>query len=124
MGTRQEVELPQAEVAQVKKKIEPEMINQRFMWVDDYFHYEDWEAVQKDTYDAFNLLIIPHKEGEVKYFHDRSNFQRIIPQGVFPAPNEKREPLLPRVSQFAENLIDSGNDAITAFEQDPYKMMV
>jgi hypothetical protein len=38
MGTRQEVELP-VSGASIRKSIVPEMINQRFMWVDDYFHY-------------------------------------------------------------------------------------
>lgn len=43
MGTRLEVELPQlADLLNLKKNIAPEIINQRFMWVDDYFHYEDW----------------------------------------------------------------------------------
>jgi hypothetical protein len=43
MGTRQEVELP-VSAASIRKSIVPELINQRFMWVDDYFHYEDWRA--------------------------------------------------------------------------------
>lgn len=43
-GTRLEVELPQTGGLPTKKSIVPEIINQKFMWVDDYFHYEDWEA--------------------------------------------------------------------------------
>lgn len=37
MGTRQEVELPQIEGSDLKKNIVPEIINQKFMWHDDYF---------------------------------------------------------------------------------------
>jgi len=34
----------------IQKSIVPEMINQRFMWVDDYFHYDDWKAKQQDVF--------------------------------------------------------------------------
>jgi hypothetical protein len=47
LGTRLEVELPVSKaygLGGVKKSIVPEMINQRFMWVDDYFHYDDWKG--------------------------------------------------------------------------------
>jgi hypothetical protein len=43
----------------MKKNIVPEMINQRFMWVEDYFHYDDWRAKQKEVFDNFNLLVVP-----------------------------------------------------------------
>lgn len=49
------------------------------MWVDDYFHYQDWAARHKEVYDSFNLLVIPRKEGDFKYFYDRANHQRIVP---------------------------------------------
>lgn len=39
-----------------KKNLAPEFINQKFMWIDDYFHYEDWETTMKNTFDSFNLL--------------------------------------------------------------------
>lgn len=29
------------------------------MWVDDYFHYNDWEDSQKEVFDGFNLLVVP-----------------------------------------------------------------
>lgn len=41
IGTRQEVELPVSKEEHLRKTIVPEIINQRFMWVDDYFHYAD-----------------------------------------------------------------------------------
>jgi|LauGreDrversion4_2_1035121.scaffolds.fasta_scaffold91529_4 hypothetical protein len=49
LGTRLEVELPvnrDSSKSAIKKSIVPELINQRFMWVDDYFHYADWKQQQ------------------------------------------------------------------------------
>lgn len=90
MGTRQSVELPQSKDFLAKKNIVPEIINQRYMWTDDYFHYADWEETAQQTFDGFNLLVVPRKEGDYKYFYDRGSRQRIIPQGIFPPPNHKR----------------------------------
>jgi len=59
LGTRQEVELPAASSSLYKKSLVPELLNQRFLWVDDYFHYDDWRAKQKSVFDNFNLLVIP-----------------------------------------------------------------
>lgn len=53
-----------------KKSIIPEIINQRFMWVDDYFHYQDWKNKLKETYDNFNLLVIPRHKDTPKFFFD------------------------------------------------------
>jgi len=50
LGTRLEVELPLGKdfaSQSIKKSIVPELINQRFMWVDDYFHYDDWRSKQQ-----------------------------------------------------------------------------
>jgi len=44
VGTRMDVEVPYSKEKDMKKSIVPEIINQRFMWVDDYFHYADWKA--------------------------------------------------------------------------------
>ena len=60
------------------------------MWVDDYFHYHDWEATQKEVFDGFNLLVVPRQDDEFKYFYDRENNHRIVPQGIFPPPTHKR----------------------------------
>jgi hypothetical protein len=65
------------------------------MWNDDYFQYGDWETEMKETFDSFNLLVVPRKEGETKYFYDRANNQRLVPEGIFPNPNFKREILNP-----------------------------
>jgi len=91
----------------LEKNIVPEMINQKFMWVDDYFHYADWENAQKEVFDSFNLLVVPRKEGDFKYFYDRGNHQRIVPQGIFPPPNRKRVLLEPRVHNFTAELTSS-----------------
>ena len=78
MGTRQEVELPQTDAA-LKKNIVPELINQNFMWNDNYFQYSDWEKEMKETFDSFNLLVVPRKDNQTKHFYDRANNQRIVP---------------------------------------------
>ena len=61
------------------------------MWVDDYFHYKDWEDAMKDTFDSFNLLVVPRKENDYKFFYDAGSNKRIVPQGIFPDPTKKRE---------------------------------
>jgi len=97
------------------------------MWVDDYFHYKDWEQAQREVYDNFNLLMVPRKEGEFKYFYDRGTNQRIIPQGIFPPPNSKRALLKPPVNLYAgelHELQEKGNDSVTLFEKDPMRYMV
>ena len=97
------------------------------MWVDDYFHYKDWEQAQKEVFDSFNLLVVPRKEGEYKYFYNRGTHQRLVPQGIFPSPNAKRHLLKPSVHQYAAELQefqDRGNDTVTLFEKDPMKFMV
>ena len=72
LGTRQEVELPQVPHFNLKKNIVPEMIDQRFMWFDDYFHYEDWKSKQQSVFDSFNLLVMPSSPDEFKFTHDRA----------------------------------------------------
>lgn len=92
------------------------------MWVDDYFHYKDWEQQLRDVFDSFNLLVIPRKQGDFKYFYDRCNNQRITPQGIFPPPNKKREILMPQAQEFVE--VTKGSDELNVFEKDPYQLMV
>jgi hypothetical protein len=65
------------------------------MWNEDYFHYEDWETALKQTFDSFNLLVVPRNDADFKYFYDRASNQRIVPQGIFPSPNHKRSILEP-----------------------------
>ena len=42
------------------------------MWLDDYFHYADWKAKQQNTFDSFNLLVMPSTPDEFKYCLDRA----------------------------------------------------
>jgi hypothetical protein len=125
VGTRLEVELPvshQGEESGIKKKdLAPEVINQRFMWVDDYFHYEDWRAKQKEVFDNFNLLVVPTTTP--KYFFDQDS--RRIPQGVFPYPTHKRQLMLPAANHtLVETLANPNHDEFVRFEKEPHKMMV
>lgn len=63
----------------VQKQIVPEIINQRFMWVDDYFHYDDWKTKQQAVFDNFNLLTIPRHKDAQKFFYDKSTHNRMVP---------------------------------------------
>ena len=56
MGTRMEVEMPDALRSNEKKKIEPEILSQKFMFTEDYHHYDDWKTMMEETYDQFNLI--------------------------------------------------------------------
>lgn len=91
LGTRLEVELPvSASNHAIRKSIVPEMINQRFMWVEDYFHYDDWKTKQQQVFDNFNLLVLPFNNDQSKFFFEQEQHNRRIPQGVFPYPSHKR----------------------------------
>lgn len=97
------------------------------MWVDDYFHYEDWEASQKAVFDSFNMLSVPRADNDFKYFYDRGTHQRIVPQGIFPNPNHKRVLLEPQATIFMKDFTETtkqGHDTLNQFEKDPFKMMV
>lgn len=95
------------------------------MWVDDYFHYDDWKQKQRETFDNFNLLVIPHHVDAPKYFFNKEHHNRRIPQGVFPYPTHKREIMLPAANNAALDLMRSNkHDSYVLFEKEPYKMMV
>lgn len=93
VGSRLEVELPVSKdlaLSGVKKSLVPELINQKFMWVDDYFHYSDWKSKQQAVFDNFNLLVVPQATSADKFFFDRDAHCRRVPQGVFPHATHKR----------------------------------
>lgn len=97
------------------------------MWVEDYFHYKDWQEAQQQTYDNFNLLVIPQQSDSApKYFFDKDNYQRRIPTGVFPNPMQKRHIMQPHAPQLGLDVgMKSGvHDELVLFEKEPYKMMV
>lgn len=128
LGTRLEVELPVSKefgASAIKKSIVPEIINQRFMWVDDYFHYDDWRGKQKEVFDNFNLLVVPQSKDAEKYFFDKDAHCRRIPQGVFPFPNHKRQLMLPTANQSVVDALKNPNhDEYVLYEKEPFKMMV
>lgn len=123
MGTRLEVELPVSSKSRLKKNIAPELLNQRFMWVDDYFHYSDWEDQMKQVYDSFNLLVVPRDKSQHKFYFDKANHNRIVPQGIFPHPKDKRELQRSLVNE-TPRLHTTSGDVINQFEKEPYKIMV
>lgn len=113
----------------IKKSIVPELINQRFMWVDDYFHYADWKAKQQTVYDNFNLLQVSTAATAEhnKFFFDKDNHCRRVPQGVFPYPNHKRQIMLPAANLTLNDFLRPGSenhDELVQFEKEPFKMMV
>ncbi|CDW84758.1 UNKNOWN [Stylonychia lemnae] len=126
LGTRLEVELPQVPNSEFTKSIVPEMINQRFMWVQDYFHYQDWQQKQKAVFDNFNLLQIPLHKDQHKFFFEKDYHHRRIPQGVFPHPNHKRQVLKPHAQVYELELArqKGQNDEMVLFEKEPFKMMI
>lgn len=130
LGTRLDVELPVSDkfgASGFKKSIVPEMINQRFMWVEDYFHYEDWKAKQKETFDNFNLLVVPTAAtpDHNKFFFDQDSHHRRIPQGVFPFPTHKRQLMLPAANHTLVDVLSKPlHDDYVRYEKEPMKMMV
>lgn len=129
LGTRQEVELPSTASSIYQKSLVPELLNQRFLWVDDYFHYDDWRAKQKSVFDNFNLLVIPTTDlQQQKYFYDKSINNRRVPQGVFPYPTHKRQLMLPATNNSVGEILRGADklaaDEYVLFEKEPYKMMV
>ena len=70
----------------------------------------------KEVFDSFNLLVVPRKENDTKFYYDRANNQRIVPQGIFPNPNKKRNILEPQLSLTAKSVGDgaqAGHDSLT-----------
>lgn len=132
-GVRQEVELPADTISyktQLKpKSILPELLNQRFLWHEKYHHYDDWEQKMKDSYDQFNLLELPKKGGKdaPSLYFDPVNFNRRIPNGIYPDAKSPRVVLMPPGSELQtvdERDTTSKLDAMTRFERSPIETMV
>lgn len=96
------------------------------MWVEDYFHYDDWRDKQKAVFDNFNLLQIPSNKEADKFFFDKDTHNRRVPQGVFPYPNHKRQLMLPasHLTMTQEFLRSDKHDEYVLYEKEPFKMMV
>lgn len=106
------------------------MLNQRFLWVESYFHYKDWKSAQEQVYDNFNLLEVPSVSADKthskpKYFFDKDSFRRRVPEGIFPLASHKREVLKPH-HQYAEMDLarSKNNDELALFAKEPLKMMI
>ena len=59
MGTRMEVEMPKVKDTGEEKSFAPEILCQKFMMTEDYHHYDDWKQMMEETFDNFNMLMVP-----------------------------------------------------------------
>ncbi len=60
-----------------------------------------------------------------KFFFDKDQHNRRVPQGVFPYPNHKRQLMIPATNNsLTEVLRNKNHDEYVQFEKEPYKMMV
>lgn len=99
MGTRQGIEL--SESAGVKD-IVPELINQDFMWIEDYHHYADWEQMLSKAYPlAVDMDIDAHVLDNKFYFGKRRQ-----QYGMTPRPNLQRNSIGAKIGP-AERLMAS-----------------
>jgi uncharacterized protein with NRDE domain len=91
-GVRQKVELPQnnQKNRQGAKKIEPEMLSQKFLKSPEYHQYDDWRALMEQTYDNFNLMVTPENVSQIHLNFDSRYHKRRAAKGIFPLPNKKR----------------------------------
>lgn len=96
MGARYGIEVPSPNSIE-KKDLGVELMDRRFMWCDDYFHYNDWGQKLKDAYDGFNLYVKAPKDikSDEKYFYQDG--WRRTPTGVFPDGKGRRELAFPKV---------------------------
>jgi len=99
MGVRFGVEIPNSSVSHISqpKNLGVEMLNRNFMWCDDYFHYEDWGHMMKQSYDSFNLLVkTPQDVNDDEKFYFQDNWRR-VPKGIFPDGASPRKLSFPNV---------------------------
>jgi hypothetical protein len=79
------------------------------------------------VFDNFNLLVVPPQttSDANKFFFDKDQNNRRVPQGVFPYPNHKRQLMLPATNNSLTELLRNKNhDEYVQFEKEPFKMMV
>jgi hypothetical protein len=79
------------------------------------------------VFDNFNLLVVPPQttSDADKFFFDKDQNNRRVPQGVFPYPNHKRQLMLPATNNSLTELLRNKNhDEYVQFEKEPFKMMV
>jgi len=121
-GRRFGIELPLVK-EDIKKNLEAELLNRSLLWHEEYHHYEDWEKLMANSYDNFNMLIIPHNKSKGKLYFDESKHKRQIPTGIIPHPFNLRKPMqLPQHLKVMERR--KYNDRFAKFEADPNKDMI
>jgi len=82
------------------------------MWCDDYFHYDDWKKIMKESYDGFNLNVKTPKDmrGDEKfYFQDG---WRRNPSGIFPDGKGNRDVCMSNFSKDVKKSFISKLDLI------------
>jgi hypothetical protein len=79
MGTRLSVELLDCG----KKDITPELINQNFLWLENYHHYKDWEIILNTSYPlAVDMLIETEALSNRFFFGARRQQEGILPKSL------------------------------------------
>jgi len=71
-----------------KKNVAVEILNNNYMWCDEYNPYPDWEEELKAHMDHFNYFAT--KSQNKFYFNSHKLGSRKVPQGIFPHPSQFR----------------------------------
>lgn len=71
-----------------KKNFAIEVLNNNYMWCDEYNPYADWETELRASFDNFNYFTT--KSQNKFYFNSHKLGSRKVPQGVFPHPRRFR----------------------------------
>lgn len=79
IGIRQSVELFESG----KKDITPELINQSFLWLENYHHYKDWEILLHNNYPLATDMLIESKPLSNRFFFGaRRQQEGILPKSL------------------------------------------
>jgi hypothetical protein len=76
----------------------------------------------EDTFDNFNMLIMPNKVDDQKLFFEDNQHKRRIPKGIIPCPNHKRVPI--KLANRLNAISSSKSDRFTTFEASPHADMI
>jgi hypothetical protein len=110
----------------LQKDLSAEMINEKFMFVEDYFHYKDWEEKLRREYDSLNLMINPKLNDLLFYSRNSKASMARFPTGIFPDPKGKRKPS----SQFVKAISTKSelrgaiNQPLNAKSKDKYALFL
>lgn len=71
-----------------------EVLNNKFLWYDNYCQYSDWEKDLSLYYDNFNCFF---KQQEDKYYFDNGNLgNRFVSYGIKPSPTDFKKVQAPK----------------------------